>query len=123
MYFPLVQADPSFFRSIREGVSGCPGGRRIQAREESMAQKADQTGMEKMMELFLQMRQEDQNREARREQDRLDREERRVKDDRESEERREELQIQLLVQLKEAQPAVPHQVHQSAQTSLNDRER
>ena len=104
-----------------------------QAREVSMAQKSGQSNMEKMMELFLQMRQEDQKRETRREQDRLEREERRSRDeqmrelrrekeerdreekkereDRERDDRREERQIQLLTQLKEAQPVVPQQVN------------
>ena len=54
-----------------------------------MAQKADQTSMEKMMELFLQMRQDDQNRESKREQDRLDREERRLREEQLREEKRE----------------------------------
>ena len=48
---------------------------------ETMAQKADQTSVEKMMELFLQMRQDDQNRESRREQNRLDWEERRLREE------------------------------------------
>ena len=39
---------------------------------DSMAQKSEQSSMEKMMEMFLQMRQEEQTREARREQDRLE---------------------------------------------------
>ena len=88
----------------------------------TMAQKADQTSVEKMMELFLQMRQDDQNRESNREQDRLDREERRLREEQQREEkwereererevRREERQLQLLNQLKEAQLAVPQQVH------------
>ena len=89
---------------------------------ETMAQKADQTSVEKKMELFLQMRQDDQNRESKREQDRLGREEWRLSEEQQREEKREreererevrweERQLQLLTQLKEVQSAVPQQVH------------
>ena len=49
-----------------------------QARETSMANKSDLSGMEKMMQMFLQMKRDDQMREQKREEDRLEREERRL---------------------------------------------
>ena len=60
-----------------------------QARETSMAHKSDLSGMEKMMQMFLQMKRDDQMREQKREEDRLERDERRLKDEQERELRRE----------------------------------
>ena len=85
--------------------------------------------MEKIMEMFLQMKQEEQNREARREQDRVEREDMRIREEQEREDRQEreererkekteERQIQLLTQLKEAQHAVPQLVVTISQHKL-----
>ena len=73
--------------------------------QQSMAQQQE-SGMEKMFQVFLQMRQEDKDREDRRERERIDRDERRERE-------REERQIQLIQQLKEAQPVVPQQIYVS----------
>ena len=50
-------------------------------------------------------------REEKREIERVEKEEKRIRDERERESRREERQLELLAQLKEAQPVVPQQVH------------
>ena len=74
-----------------------------QARETTMAQKSEQSSIERMMDMFLQMRQEEQTRDNRREQDILEREERKEREEREREVRREDSHVQLIAQLKEAQ--------------------
>ena len=57
------------------------------------------SNVERMLEMMLTMRQDEQRREEKREQE-----------ERDKEARREERQLELLAQLKEAQPAVPQQV-------------
>ena len=59
------------------------------ARETSMVHKSDLLGMEKMMQMFLQMKRDDQMREQKIEEDRVEREERRLKDEQVRELRRE----------------------------------
>ena len=78
---------------------------------ENTVQRSEMSSMDKMLEMFLQMkqddprmRQEDKIREERREQEQSE------EKDREREQKREERQIQLLTQLKEAQPTIPQQV-------------
>ena len=78
--------------------------------QRTMAQQQE-GGMDKIFQMFMQMRTEDKEREERKEKERLarqqednDREDRRERD-------RELRQLQLIQQLKEAQPVVPQQVH------------
>ena len=89
-----LEGDQEVFKEEDLEVLGTPGtlgshlsqvGQKYTTLRETMAQKAEQTGVEKMMEMFLQMRQHDQNREGRREWDRLDREERRLREEQERE--------------------------------------
>ena len=68
------------------------------------------TGVEHLMELMLQMKQEDMKREERRERERELEIQRREQQDRDREVQREERQAALLAQLKEAQPTVPQQI-------------
>ena len=83
-------------------------------RQREMAQQSEMAGMEKILEMMMKMRQEDKREqretEQKNERERLKREERKESEGREREERCDERQLQLLTQLKEAQPAVPQQV-------------
>ena len=107
-----------------------------------MTKQVEKSGVDKIMELFMQMRQDDkeredrrlkdiQEREERREIERLEREVRRKKEDRdrdreerEREERREERQARLIQQLKEAQPAIPQtiQINQHKLPVMTDKD-
>ena len=75
-----------------------------------MARETENSAMEQLMKMMLSMKQNDQDREERRERDRVEREVKREEQEAERLRQMEERHAQLLVQLKEAQPVVPQRI-------------
>ena len=71
-----------------------------------MARETENSAMEQMMKMMLSMKHNDQDREKKRERDRVEREVRREEQEAERLRQMEERHAQLLVQLKEAQPVL-----------------